>query len=119
MHGSGTNTISCTRWTPPRRSAYLPAMVSLNRVVMQKSSRALIRALGPETLDVAEVSGKWGRGFTFRSYRQFLYPEWDICAGPYAEGGKTLKFDGIKLFPLAGHPSLVPIEPRARSFPHV
>ncbi len=68
-------------------------MVSLNRVVMQKSSRALVRALGPERLDVAEVSGKWGRNFAFRSYRQFLYPDWDICAGPYAEDGKALKFD--------------------------
>ncbi|WP_428928748.1 methyltransferase domain-containing protein [Marinibacterium sp. SX1] len=68
-------------------------MVSLNRVVMQKSSRALIKALGPERLDVAEVSGKWGRSFAFRSYRQFLYPEWDICAGPYAPDGQPLKVD--------------------------
>ena len=62
---------------------------------LQIAIRMEAGALGPETLDVAEVSGKWGRGFTFRSYRQFLYPEWDICAGPYAEGGKTLKFDLI------------------------
>ena len=68
-------------------------MVSLNRVVMQKSSRGLIKALGPDRLDVAEVSGKWGRTFKFQSYRQFLYPEWDICAGPYEENGKPLKFD--------------------------
>ncbi|MBB93918.1 MAG: dihydrolipoamide dehydrogenase [Rhodobacteraceae bacterium] len=68
-------------------------MVSLNRVVMQKSSRALIKGLGPGDLDVAEVSGKWGQGFAFRSYRQFLYPAWDICAGPYEEDGRVLKFD--------------------------
>lgn len=68
-------------------------MVSLNRVVMQKSSRGLIKALGPDRLDVAEVSGKWGQTFKFQSYRQFLYPQWDICAGPYEEHGRPLKFD--------------------------
>lgn len=68
-------------------------MVSLNRVEMQKSSRAMIRALGPEKLDVAEVSGKWGQIFDFRSYTQFLYPEHDICAGPYTDAdGKPRKF---------------------------
>ncbi len=70
-------------------------MVSLNRVVMQKSSRAMIGALDPGRLDVAEISGKWGRGFAFGSYRQFLYPQWDICAGPYVEDGRVLKFDLI------------------------
>ena len=71
-------------------------MVSLNRVVMQKSSRAMIRALGPERLKVAEISGKWGRMFKFASYQQFLYPKYDICAGPYKDAnGKPLKFDLI------------------------
>lgn len=69
------------------------AMVSLNRIAMQKSSRRMIRALTPSDLDVAEVSGKWGRSFAFRSYAQFRYPEWDICAGPYMQDGKVLKFD--------------------------
>jgi len=69
-------------------------MVSLNRIVMQKSSRRMIQSLNPDTLDVAEVSGKWGRMFRFRSYTQFLYPEWDICAGPYrSDEGKVRKFD--------------------------
>ncbi|MEC7259109.1 MAG: methyltransferase domain-containing protein, partial [Pseudomonadota bacterium] len=71
-------------------------MVSLNRVVMQRQSRAMIRALGPETLDVAEISGKWGRAFSFRSYRQFLYPAHDICAGPYLDdAGRVERFDLI------------------------
>lgn len=71
-------------------------MPSLNRIVMAKSSRRMINDLRPETLDVAEVSGKWGRMFTFRSYRQFLYPEHDICAGPYRDAaGKVMKFDLI------------------------
>ena len=71
-------------------------MVSLNRVVMQRQSRAMIRALAPDTLDVAEISGKWGQAFTFRSYRQYLYPEHDICAGPYlGDGGQIEQFDLI------------------------
>lgn len=71
-------------------------MVSLNRVEMQKSSRWLIKSLGPENLDVAEVSGKWGRLFNFKSYTQFRYPKWDVCAGPYRDDeGEVLKFDLI------------------------
>lgn len=71
-------------------------MASLNRIVMGKSSRAMIRALGPAQLDVAEISGKWGEMFAFRSYRQFRYPEFDICAGPYTDQtGRPQKFDLI------------------------
>ncbi len=71
-------------------------MVSLNRVVMQKSSRAWINGLCPEKLDVAEISGKWGAGFRFRSYRAFRYPRFDICAGPITDdNGKIRKFDLI------------------------
>lgn len=63
---------------------------------MAKSSRKMINALDPKTLDVAEVSGKWGASFEFRSYTQFLYPKYDICAGPYlTEEGKPRKFDLI------------------------
>jgi len=71
-------------------------VVSLNRVAMQKSSRSMIRGLSPVTLDVAEVSGKWGRNFDFKSYKQFLYPKHDICAGPYRDAdGNLLEFDLI------------------------
>ncbi|NDW47562.1 methyltransferase domain-containing protein [Ruegeria sp. PrR005] len=71
-------------------------MTSLNRIVMARSSRRLIKDLGPDRLDAAEVSGKWGQQFTFRSYRRFIYPEYDICAGPYRdEAGKILSFDLI------------------------
>jgi SAM-dependent methyltransferase len=64
-------------------------MTSLNRVVMNRSSRKMIRALGPEKLDAAEISGKWGGKMPFRSYTQFKYPEYDICTGPmkHADGG--------------------------------
>lgn len=63
---------------------------------MQKSSRRMIRALKPETVSVAEISGKWGQQFPFQSYQRFLYPEFDICTGPYRdEDGKVRKFDLI------------------------
>jgi len=69
---------------------------SLNRVIMAKSSREWIKALNPGALDVAEISGKWGRMFGFRSYTQFRYPEFDICAGPFTDDeGRPRKFDLI------------------------
>lgn len=71
-------------------------MTSLNRVAMAKSSRRMLRGLDPERLDAAEISGKWGRMFGFRSYRQFRYPAFDICAGPFRNGeGDVLRFDLI------------------------
>lgn len=71
-------------------------MTSLNRVAMAKSSRRMLRALGPENLDAAEISGKWGRMFKFRSYRQFRYPAFDVCAGPFkSDTGDSLQFDLI------------------------
>lgn len=66
-------------------------MVSLNRVVMQKSSRKMIQRLNPETLDVAEVSGKWGQQFAFRSYTQFKFPEHDICKGPIRNPDRSIR----------------------------
>lgn len=71
-------------------------MVSLNRVAMNRSSRSLIRALGPETLDAAEISGKWGKSLGFRSYTQFRYPAYDICQGPFRNEDRSLRtFDLI------------------------
>ncbi|MEM9968343.1 MAG: class I SAM-dependent methyltransferase [Pseudomonadota bacterium] len=72
-------------------------MVSLNRVVMQPASRRRIAALGPERLDAAEISGKWGRMFRFKSYTQFAFPKHDICAGPFKDphSGELRQFDLI------------------------
>ena len=71
-------------------------MMSLNRVMMGKACRPLIRALGPETLDVAEISGNWGKMFDFASYRQFRYPKFDVCAGPFTDAdGAVRQFDLI------------------------
>ena len=71
-------------------------MRSLNRIVMQKASRDWITSLGPDQLDVAEISGNWGAGMGFRSHQSFRYPQHDPCTGPFRdEGGKVLKFDLI------------------------
>lgn len=55
-------------------------MASINRIVMAKACRQIVRHLSPETLDVAEISGKWGKGFGFARYQAFWYPKHDICA---------------------------------------
>ncbi|WP_415254669.1 class I SAM-dependent methyltransferase [Sulfitobacter sp.] len=72
-------------------------MVSLNRVVMGPASRRMIQHLIPQQLDVAEISGKWGEMFDFKSYEQFLYPDHDICAGPVMDKqlDRPRKFDLI------------------------
>lgn len=52
------------------------------RVAMYRDAFAFIRQLGPEKLDVLEISGgaQWRREFTFKSYRATDYPEFDICS---------------------------------------
>ncbi|WP_343245387.1 class I SAM-dependent methyltransferase [Sulfitobacter faviae] len=72
-------------------------MVSLNRVVMHRSTRRMIDRLNPEALDAAEISGKFGKRFTFKSYTQFAYPTYDICAGPFTDpaSGAARQFDLI------------------------
>ncbi len=71
-------------------------MVSLNRVVMQPASRRIIQALEPHKLEAAEISGKWGRMFDFKSYERFLYPDHDICEGVYVDSeGRRRQFDLI------------------------
>ena len=71
-------------------------MPSLNRIVMAQSSRQMVRDLNPPSLEVAEISGQWGKMFNFRSYEQFRYPAYDICEGPFSnEAGKPRKFDLI------------------------
>ena len=60
-------------------------MASINRIVMAKSCRTWVRSLEPETLDAAEISGKFGAKFPFKSYVNYQYPEYDICAAPLPE----------------------------------
>jgi SAM-dependent methyltransferase len=52
------------------------------RVVMYRRCFAFIADLGPERLDVLEISAgpHWAREFRFRSYKGTSYPNFDICA---------------------------------------
>ncbi len=69
-------------------------MASLNRIVMYKSSRAWFEELDLASMEAAEVSGKHGRRYEFKSYERFRYPAHDICAGPYTdEAGTVRRFD--------------------------
>jgi len=69
-------------------------VASINRIIMQKTSRRWLSALDLAGMEAAEVSGKFGRRFTFKSYTRFRYPEHDICSGPYTDStGQVLQFD--------------------------
>ena len=52
------------------------------RSVMYERSFEFIRALGPERLNVLEISGgnQWTRAFNFKSYELTNYPPFDICS---------------------------------------
>ena len=71
-------------------------MPSLNRVVMNRRSRAILREIGTQDLDIAEISGQWGKNLPARSYVQYMHRDHDICQGPvtYADG-TVLKYDLI------------------------
>lgn len=52
------------------------------RIVMYRRCFEFVRALGPDRLDVLEVSAgpQWSREFEFRSYTPTQYPYFDLCA---------------------------------------
>jgi SAM-dependent methyltransferase len=62
------------------------------RVVLYRKCFEFIRSLGPEKLDVLEISAgpQWKREFKFNSYRETHYPNFDICSQTLDE-----KFDLI------------------------
>ncbi|MDT8855872.1 methyltransferase domain-containing protein [Paracoccaceae bacterium Fryx2] len=71
-------------------------MASLNRIVMQKTSRRWLKELAPETLDAAEISGRWGQGIGFRSYEAFYFPKHDPCKDVFRDAaGAPRTFDII------------------------
>jgi SAM-dependent methyltransferase len=57
------------------------------RIVMYRRCFAFLRSLGPDRLDVLEISGgpQWIREFTFRSHTSTSFPEFDICAQVLSE----------------------------------
>src|SRR3954454_9601086 len=54
------------------------------RVVMYQRCFSFVRSLGPERLDVLEISAgpQWRGRFAFRSYMGTEYPDFDICDQP-------------------------------------
>ncbi|QGX98707.1 dihydrolipoamide dehydrogenase [Roseovarius faecimaris] len=71
-------------------------MPSINRVVMQKTSRSWLEDLPLSHMDAAEISGKHGRRYSFKSYKIFRYPKHDICEGPFLTArGEVLQYDLI------------------------
>ncbi|MEO0371824.1 MAG: methyltransferase domain-containing protein [Pseudomonadota bacterium] len=71
-------------------------MASLNRIIMQRKSRRMLQKLDLAGMDAAEISGKHGRRFDFKSYTVFRYPKHDICKGPFKDAqGEVQQFDII------------------------
>ena len=71
-------------------------MSSLNRIVMQRTSREWLDALDLASMDAAEISGKHGRRYRFKSYDRFRYPKYDICDGAFEDAeGLVRKYDII------------------------
>ncbi len=69
-------------------------MASLNRIVMYRTTRAWLQELDLAAMAAAEVSGKHGRRYPFKSYERFRYPAHDICEGPYRDAaGEVRQFD--------------------------
>ena len=71
-------------------------MASINRIIMQKTTRRWFRRLDLSQMDAAEISGKHGRRYNFKSYKVLRYPRHDICLGPVRNrAGDALQFDMI------------------------
>jgi SAM-dependent methyltransferase len=80
---------SLVRSHPALKSKLRRALLSVGydptdwmRVVMYRRCFAFVRSLGPEQLDVLEISAgpQWSREFTFRSYIGTAFPQFDICS---------------------------------------
>ncbi|MEM6578863.1 MAG: class I SAM-dependent methyltransferase [Pseudomonadota bacterium] len=69
-------------------------MPSLNRVILYRTTRRWLNALDLASMDAAEISGKYGDRYAFKSYARFRYPKHDICTGPYLDdAGAPRRFD--------------------------
>lgn len=56
------------------------------RVVLNRAVDAYLRALGPESLSAAEISGDAHAGRGWKRYESLMYPAFDLCA-PLADHG--------------------------------
>jgi SAM-dependent methyltransferase len=72
-------------WRRLRQSPAFRALLGFeetlwNRKMADEAVRRLVEPLGPETLDVLEISGEVWRTHPFRSYRNTSYPAFDLEA---------------------------------------
>jgi SAM-dependent methyltransferase len=56
------------------------------RVLLNREVDRNLRALGPERLTAAEISGTAHAGRPWRRYESLMYPQFDLCAPPDARG---------------------------------
>ena len=49
------------------------------RVIINRATAAYVAGLKPEMLDVLEISGSAWQSVGFRSYKNVIYPDFDIC----------------------------------------
>ena len=71
-------------------------MAFLNRIAYKREAQRLIDALDPPSRSCAEISGGLGRGFAFKSFEEFHYPDHDICVDCFRdEAGRVRRFDMI------------------------
>lgn len=70
--------------------------VFYNRVVYLQEADKLFRSIKPETRDCGEISGGLGQKYPFKSFEAFMFPAYDICAGPFlTEDGQVRRFGMI------------------------
>jgi hypothetical protein len=55
-------------------------LLTWSRVVMNRTTQEWVNELGPDRLDVLEISGTGWQDRGFRSYQSAAYPEFDICS---------------------------------------
>lgn len=71
-------------------------MAFYNRVVYKREATRIFHELGPSDKTCAEISGGFGRGFGFKSYEEFHFPDHDICKDAFRDDqGRLRKFDMI------------------------
>lgn len=71
-------------------------MAFYNRVVYKREATRIFNELGPGDKTCAEISGGFGRGFGFKTYDEFHFPDYDICKDAFRDDkGRLRKFDMV------------------------
>jgi rhamnosyltransferase subunit B len=79
-----------------RAAALAPGRARWSRQVMYAELHRLLEGIGPERLDVLEISGdSWKGAFKFKSYKAAFYPAYDVCQEPRAEKVDLIILDQV------------------------